>query len=104
MKKAVFFGTLSAVALVTGVASATTLEDVKARGELICGVNTWLTGFGAPDADDNYQGFDVALCKAIAAAIFGDASKVKYVPTTTETRFTALATGDVDSNPQGFKG
>ena len=96
MKKSVFLGTLTAAALVAGVASATTLEDVKARGELICGANTGLTGFGAPDADGNYQGFDVAICKAIAAAIFGDASKVKYVPTTGETRFTALASGEVD--------
>ena len=96
MKKSVFLGTLTAAALVAGVASATTLEDVKARGELICGANIGLTGFGAPDADGNYQGFDVAICKAIAAAIFGDASKVKYVPTTGETRFTALASGEVD--------
>ena len=96
MKKSVFFGTMAAAALVAGVASATTLEDIRARGELICGSNIGLTGFGAPDADGNYQGFDVALCKAIAAAIFGDASKVKYVPTTGETRFTALSSGEVD--------
>ena len=96
MKKSVFFGTLTAAALVAGVASAATLEDVKARGELICGANIGLTGFGAPDADGNYQGFDVAICKALAAAIFGDASKIKYVPTTGETRFTALASGEVD--------
>ena len=74
MKKSVFLGTMAAAALVAGVASASTLEDVKARGELICGSNTGLTGFGAPDAEGNYQGFDVAICKAIAAAIFGDAS------------------------------
>jgi general L-amino acid transport system substrate-binding protein len=96
MKRSVFFGTLTAAALVAGFAQAATLDDVKARGELICGSNTGLTGFGAPDADGNYQGFDVSLCKAIAAAIFGDASKVKYVPTTGETRFTALASGEVD--------
>lgn len=96
MKKSVFLGTLSAAALVAGMAGAATLDDVKARGELICGVNTGLTGFGAPDANGNYQGFDVALCKAVAAAVLGDASKVKYVPTTGETRFTALASGEVD--------
>jgi general L-amino acid transport system substrate-binding protein len=96
MKKSVFLGTLAATALLAGAVSASTLDDVKARGELICGSNTGLTGFGAPDAEGNYQGFDVALCKAIAAAVLGDASKVKYVPTTGETRFTALASGEVD--------
>lgn len=96
MKKSVFLGTLSAAALVAGIAGAATLDDVKARGELICGVNIGLTGFGAPDADGNYQGFDVALCKSLAAAVLGDATKVKYVPTTGETRFTALASGEVD--------
>ena len=99
MKKTVFLGTIAASALVAGVAAAAdgdTLAAVKARGELICGANTGLTGFGAPDANGNYQGFDVALCKAVAAAVLGDASKVKYLPTTGETRFTALASGEVD--------
>jgi general L-amino acid transport system substrate-binding protein len=96
MKKSVFLGTLAATTLLAGAVSAGTLDDVKARGELICGANTGLTGFGAPDADGNYQGFDVSLCKALAAAVLGDASKVKYVPTTGETRFTALASGEVD--------
>ncbi len=96
MKKSVILGTLAATALMAGYASAGTLDDVKARGELICGSNTGLTGFGAPDADGNYQGFDAALCKAIAAAVLGDATKVKFVPTTGETRFTALASGEVD--------
>ncbi len=80
-----------------GRASAqATLEAVKARGELICGSNTGLTGFGAPDASGNWTGFDVDLCRAVAAAIFGDATKVKFVPTTGETRFTALQSGEVD--------
>ena len=96
MKKSLFLGTLSATALIAGIAGAATLDDVKARGELLCGVNVGLTGFGAPDANGNYQGFDVALCKAVAAAVLGDASKVKYIPTTGETRFTALASGEVD--------
>jgi general L-amino acid transport system substrate-binding protein len=72
------------------------MADIKARGELICGTNTGLTGFAAPDANGVYQGFDVAVCKAIAAAVLGDATKVRYVPTTGETRFTALASGEVD--------
>ncbi|CAN1542659.1 HisJ ABC-type amino acid transport/signal transduction systems, periplasmic component/domain [Paracoccaceae bacterium] len=96
MKKSVFFGALAATTLVSGLAMAGTLDDVKARGELICGSNTGLTGFGAPDASGNWSGFDVDLCRALAAAILGDASKVKFVPTTGETRFTALQSGEVD--------
>jgi len=96
MKKSVFLGTIAATALMAGYAAAGTLDDVKARGQLICGSNTGLTGFGAPDANGNYQGFDVDLCKAVAAAVLGDQNKVKYVPTTGETRFTALASGEVD--------
>ena len=96
MKKSVFLGTLAASALVAGFASAGTLDDVKARGELICGSNTGLTGFGAPDANGEWQGFDVSLCRAVAAAVLGDPTKVKFVPTTSETRFTALASGEVD--------
>ena len=96
MKKSVFFGTLAAAGALAGIASADTLSDIKARGELICGTNTGLTGFAAPDANGVYQGFDVAVCKAIAAAVLGDATKVRYVPTTGETRFTALASGEVD--------
>ena len=96
MKKTMFLATLSAAGLMAGMAAAGTLDDIKARGELICGSNTGLTGFGAPDADGNYQGFDVDLCKAIAAAVLGNQSKVKYVPTTSETRFTALSSGEVD--------
>ena len=96
MKKSVFFGTLAATTLVSGLAMAGTLDDVKARGELICGSNTGLTGFGAPDASGNWAGFDVDLCRAVAAAVLGDATKVKFVPTTGETRFTALQSGEVD--------
>ncbi len=96
MKKSVFLGTIAATTLLAGAAFASTLDDVKARGELICGSNTGLTGFGAPDANGVYQGFDADLCKAVAAAVLGDATKVKFVPTTGETRFTALASGEVD--------
>ncbi|WP_333817847.1 amino acid ABC transporter substrate-binding protein [Tabrizicola sp.] len=96
MKKSVFFGALAATTLVSGLALAGTLDDVKARGELICGSNTGLTGFGAPDASGNWAGFDVDLCRAIAAAVLGDPTKVKFVPTTGETRFTALQSGEVD--------
>lgn len=96
MKKSVFLGTLSAAALLGGIASATTLEDVKARGELLCGSNAGLAGFSAPDANGVYQGFDVAMCRAIAAAVLGDPMKVKVIPLSSETRFTALSAGEVD--------
>ena len=96
MKLAILFGTATAAALLAGGAMADTLADVKARGVLNCGVNAGLAGFAAPDANGNWQGFDVAVCKAVAAAVLGDASKVKYVPTTGQTRFTALASGEVD--------
>ena len=99
MNKSVFFGALAATTVLAGMAFAAdgdTLTSIKERGELICGVNVGLTGFAAPDANGNYQGFDVALCKAIAAAVLGDASKVKYAPLSSEDRFKALATGEVD--------
>ncbi len=96
MKNKVFLGTLAAAALTAGFASAGTLDDVKARGFLNCGSNTGLTGFGAPDDKGEWHGFDVDVCKAVAAAIFGDQTKVQFVPLTGETRFTALASGEVD--------
>src|SRR5690606_32677220 len=96
MKKSVFLGALAASTVLAGAAFAGTLDDVKARGELICGSNVGLTGFGAPDANGEWKGFDVDLCRAVAAAVLGDPTKVKFVPTTGETRFTALASGEVD--------
>ena len=96
MSRFLFTTVFTAATIVAGVAVAGTLDDVKARGALKCGVHSGLTGFGAPDANGVYQGFDVALCKAIAAAVLGDATKVKYVPTTSETRFTSLAAGEID--------
>ncbi|MCB1346720.1 MAG: transporter substrate-binding domain-containing protein, partial [Rhodobacteraceae bacterium] len=96
MKKSVFLGTLATAALVAGFASATTLEDVKARGSLNCGVSTGVNGFSAPDANGVWQGFDVAVCRAVAAAVLGDPMAVNFVPTTGQTRFTALASGEID--------
>ena len=96
MKKSVFLGAFAAVTALAGMASATTLEDVKARGELLCGSNAGLAGFSAPDANGVYQGFDVAMCRAVAAAVLGDPMKVKVVPLSSETRFTALSAGEVD--------
>ena len=94
--KTTFVGTLAAAGLAAGLASAATLDDVKAAGELKCGVSTGLVGFAAPDADGKWTGFDVAMCRAVAAAVLGDPMKVQFVPTTGKTRFTALASGEVD--------
>ncbi len=96
MKKSLFMGTLAAAGLAAGLASAATLDDVKAKGELACGVTTGLVGFAAPDANGEWQGFDVAVCRAVAAAVLGDANAVQFVPTTGQTRFTALASGEID--------
>ena len=96
MKKFAFFGALSVLALGAGAAAAGTLDDVKARGELLCGSNAGLAGFAAPDAAGVYQGVDIAMCRAIAAAVLGDPMKVKVVPLSSETRFTALSAGEVD--------
>ncbi len=96
MKKSVLFGALTVAGLVAGAAQAATLDDVIARGSLNCGSNTGLVGFGAPDANGVWEGFDVGLCRAVAAAIFGDPNAVNFIPTTGQTRFTALASGEVD--------
>jgi general L-amino acid transport system substrate-binding protein len=96
MKKTTFLGTVAAAAMVAGVAGAGTLDDVKAKGFLQCGVSTGLVGFAAADANGNWGGFDVAVCRAVAAAVLGDAQAVKFTPTTGKTRFTALASGEVD--------
>jgi general L-amino acid transport system substrate-binding protein len=96
MKKSIFLGTLAVAGLAAGLASAQTLADVQARGTLKCGSNEGLAGFAAPDANGNMQGFDVSLCRAIAVAALGDAQAVEFVPLTSQTRFTALAAGEVD--------
>lgn len=73
-----------------------TLDAIKARGQVVCGVNTGLAGFSAADSSGNWSGLDVDICKAIAAATLGDASKVKYVPLNAQQRFTALQSGEID--------
>ena len=77
-------------------ASAQTLKTVKDRGMLNCGSNGTLAGFGLPDAQGKWTGLDVDFCRAVAAAIFNDASKVKFVALTAKDRFTALQSGEVD--------
>jgi general L-amino acid transport system substrate-binding protein len=77
-------------------ASAQTLKTVKDRGTLNCGANGTLAGFGLPDAQGKWAGLDVDFCRAIAAALFNDANKVKFVPLSAKDRFTALQSGEVD--------
>jgi general L-amino acid transport system substrate-binding protein len=86
-----------ALALITGPASAgQTFDAVKAKGFVQCAVNTGLAGFSFADSQGKWTGLDVDLCKAIAAAMFGDAEKVKFTPTTAQQRFVALQSGEVD--------
>src|SRR5437660_11285541 len=73
-----------------------TFDKVKQAGQIVCGVNTGLAGFAQPDNQGRYTGLDVDICKALAAAVFGDPGKVKYVPLTAQQRFTALQSGEVD--------
>ncbi len=73
-----------------------TIDAIKARGQVVCGVNTGLAGFSAADSSGNWSGLDVDVCKAVAAALLSDASKVKYVPLNAQQRFTALQSGEVD--------
>ncbi|MGN6551241.1 MAG: amino acid ABC transporter substrate-binding protein, partial [Pararhizobium sp.] len=77
-------------------ASATTLDDVKKKGFVQCGVSQGLPGFSNPDKDGNWKGIDVDLCRGVAAAIFGDDTKVKFTPLSAKERFTALQSGDID--------
>jgi general L-amino acid transport system substrate-binding protein len=77
-------------------ATAATLDTVKQRGALVCGVSAGFAGFSFPDSQGNYKGLDVDYCRALAAGIFGDASKVRYVALTAQNRFTALQSGEID--------
>jgi len=77
-------------------AQAGTLEDVRAKGFIQCGVSQGLPGFSNPDDAGNWTGIDVDVCRAVAAAVFGDASKVKYTPLSAKQRFTALSSGEID--------
>ena len=77
-------------------ASAATLDDVKAKGHIQCGVSQGLPGFSNADDSGNWTGLDVDMCRAVAAAVFGDSNAVKFTPLSAKQRFTALASGEVD--------
>lgn len=97
-KKALLTATTLATALVATATTvqAATLDDVKSRGMLTCGVSTGLAGFSEKDANGNWSGLDVDVCRAVAAAVLGGADKVQYKPLTAKERFTALASGEID--------
>jgi general L-amino acid transport system substrate-binding protein len=99
--------TLGAVALLAGATALSphanaqgsgskTMDDVRAKGMLSCGVSTGVAGFSLPDSKGVEQGIDADTCRAVAAAILGDGNKVKFVPTTSQNRFTALQSGEID--------
>lgn len=88
--------TAAALAFVGTAAQAQTLDAVKSRGQVLCGVSQGLPGFSDPDAKGNWSGLDVDVCRAVSAAIFGKDDKVKYVPLSAKERFTALQSGEVD--------
>ena len=87
---------LAGAAATIDAAQAQTLKAVKERGELVCGVSEGLSGFSAKDAKGEWRGFDVDFCRALAAAIFNDPGKVRFVPLNAEQRFSALQSGNID--------
>ena len=97
MKRVSLVFTLAlAAGLTTQVASAQTLKTIKDRGLLSCGVSQGLPGFSSPDDKGNWTGLDVDVCRAIAAAVFNDPTKIKFVPLSAKDRFTALQSGEID--------
>ncbi len=92
----VLLATAAISVLGISAAAAGTLDDVKARGTLNCIVNTGLAGFGGPDDKGEWTGLDVDMCRAVAAAVLGDATKVNFIPSTAKERFTKLQTGEGD--------
>src|ERR1700756_5275447 len=95
MRRIVVLATgLLAMSAVT--AQAATLDSVKQRGTLVCGVSTGFAGFSVPDSQGNFKGLDVDYCRALAAGVLGDPTKVRYVALTAQNRFTALQSGEID--------
>ena len=99
MKKALLTKTLLLICVASTPALAqqrSTFDAVRSKGFVQCGVNTSVVGFSAPDSKGVYRGIDVDLCRAVAAVVFGDATKVRYTPLTAQQRFTALQSGEID--------
>jgi general L-amino acid transport system substrate-binding protein len=93
-----FIATALGATLALGATGAVagTLDDIKAKGFVQCGVNTGLPGFSVSDAKGEWKGLDVDFCRALAAAIFNDATTVKFTPLSAKERFTALQSGEID--------
>ena len=94
-----FFATLATTLMLLSAPAAhagKTLEQVRQRGQLICGVSTGVVGFSAADSKGHWSGLDVDICRALAAAVLGDAGKIKWVPLNAQQRFTALQAGEID--------
>ncbi|HLT77929.1 MAG TPA: amino acid ABC transporter substrate-binding protein [Ferrovibrio sp.] len=89
-------GLLTAATLALPAMAGPTLDAVRAKGFIQCGVNTGVAGFSAPDKQGNWSGIDVDLCRGIAAAVFGDSTRIRYTPTTAQQRFVALQSGEID--------
>jgi general L-amino acid transport system substrate-binding protein len=89
-------GAVGVIGLSTGAFAGATLDAIKKKGFVQCGVNTGLAGFSVADSQGVWTGLDVDVCKAIAAAVFGDGNAVKYTPTNAQQRFTALTSGEID--------
>ena len=96
MKKLLTFAIAAGAMAITGLASAATLDDVRTKGYVQCGVSQGLPGFSNADDSGNWTGIDVDLCRAVAAAIFGDGDKVRFTPLSAKQRFTALSSGEID--------
>ncbi len=100
MKKSLITAAILSVGFAGHAMAEGTLDAVKARGVIQCGVSTGLPGFSNPDDKGNWKGLDVDMCRAVAAATLGDATKVKYIPLTAKERFTALQSGEIDILPR----
>ena len=97
MRRLILAAAASAACALFGASSfAGTLDQVKQRGVVACGSNTGLPGFGIPDDKGSWTGLDVDFCRAVAAAVFNDPTKVRFVPLTAKDRFTALQSGEID--------
>ncbi len=96
MKSLIRIAAFAALALSAATASAQTLNTVRQRGTLICGVSQGFAGFSVPDSRGEMRGLDADYCRAVAAAVLGDPTKVRFVPLTAQARFTALQAGEID--------
>jgi general L-amino acid transport system substrate-binding protein len=96
MRRLVMAGIGLAMAWMAPAAAGPTFDAIRARGSLVCGVNQGVAGFSAPDSRGEYRGLDADFCRALAAALFGDPTKVRFVATSSQNRFTMLQAGEID--------